>query len=87
MKEDFTQDGITNFCSTHWWAVQNHYTIQLRHQHQFLINVWADIMGDFLMGLYVVSSVNDLPELMEDKQTQNHKCFMDDGSGLFPCSC
>lgn len=74
----FTRDGIFNFHNVHLWHEENpHAIIQSRHQHQFSINVWAGIIGDFLIGPFVLPGrlngqnyrnflENDLPNMLED---------------------
>jgi hypothetical protein len=47
----FTRDGICNFHNVHIWAHANPHTIgEPRHQTTFSINVWAGIIGDWLIG-------------------------------------
>jgi hypothetical protein len=42
----FTRDGIVNFHNTHVWVDDNpHTTVASRHQHQFSINIWVDIVA------------------------------------------
>ena len=37
--------------NNHLWSYENpHGIIESRHQHTFLFNVWAGIIGDFLLG-------------------------------------
>jgi hypothetical protein len=51
----FPQDRIINFRNSHVWADENpHTTFQSRHQHQFSISLWADILGGRLIGPYVL---------------------------------
>jgi hypothetical protein len=47
----FTQSGILNAHNAHTWADENpRQTRNIRHQHQFSINVWAGIVGDHHLG-------------------------------------
>jgi hypothetical protein len=74
----FIRDRIINFLTSHAWAGENpHATFQSRYQHRFSINLWAGILGERLIGPYVLLqrltehsylnfTVNTLPELLED---------------------
>jgi hypothetical protein len=47
----FTRDGIINFRNSHVWAGENPFApFQSRHQHRFVMALWAGILGDRLMG-------------------------------------
>lgn len=47
----FTRNGITNLHNMHQWADENPFAIETRHfQNKFSINVWAGIVGDYLIG-------------------------------------
>jgi hypothetical protein len=51
----FARNGIINFHNSHVWAEDNpHVVVQFRLQQQFIINVWAGIIGDVLVGPYVL---------------------------------
>lgn len=90
----FTKDGIFNFHNTHVWADENpHSIMESRHQHKFSINVWAGIIGDFLIGPFLLPNrltgplyrdflENSLPELLEDVplEIRRHMWFMHDGA-------
>ncbi|KAJ8939148.1 hypothetical protein NQ318_010903 [Aromia moschata] len=46
----FTRRGITNFHNEHVYADENPHAIKVRHfQHEFRINVWAGIIGNFIV--------------------------------------
>lgn len=74
----FTRDGIINFHNTHVWADENpHAIFESRFQDKFSINVWAGVIGDRLIGPYVLPQringqtylaflQNVLPELLDD---------------------
>jgi hypothetical protein len=47
------------------WAEENPHTVQSRHQQQFSINVWAEIIGDVLVGSHV------LPQRLTGNSFQN----------------
>ena len=51
----FARNGITNYHNDHLWAEENpHGRIITRHQQQFKINVWAGIIGDYLIGPFLL---------------------------------
>ena len=51
----FQRDQIVNFHNQHVWAdVNSHATVEARHQQRFSVNVWAGIVGDYLVGSYVL---------------------------------
>lgn len=48
---NFSRNAIQNFHNNHMWAEENPHTITETHfQHQFSVNVWAGIIGDYLIG-------------------------------------
>ena len=50
----FTRDGIINSHNLHFWADENpHAIIQNKHQQRFMVNVWAGIIGNNLIGPFV----------------------------------
>ncbi|GFS52760.1 uncharacterized protein TNCV_2995601 [Trichonephila clavipes] len=50
-----TRDGIFNTHISHSWAAANpHVTRTQAAQDRFLVNVWADILGDHLIGPYIL---------------------------------
>lgn len=73
----FNKDGIFNNRTTHVWAAENPHQVFVRgHQEQFSINVWAGIIGNHLVGPYILPNRLDsrtylvflrdiLPELLE----------------------
>jgi hypothetical protein len=89
----FTRDAIVNFHNTHVWVDDNlHTTVASRHQHRFSINVCVGIVGDQLLGPFVLPNkltdevyhrclVNDLPVLLEHVplHQRQHMWFMHDG--------
>jgi hypothetical protein len=90
----FNRDGIINYHNNHEWAYENPHTIhQARHQVQFKINVWMGIVGDCLLGPFVLPErlngddyrdflENDLPLLLEEVplNVRNSIWFMHDGA-------
>jgi Transposase. len=74
----FTRDGLLNLHNAHAWSDENpHATIDSHHQHRFSVNVWAGIIGDYLLGPFFLPQrldaveylnflENHLPELMEN---------------------
>ncbi|KAJ8954921.1 hypothetical protein NQ318_016861 [Aromia moschata] len=91
----FTKNGITNLHNAHVWADENpHATVFLHYQHQFQsINIWVGIIGNFLIGpfvlperlngqLYLEFLQNDFPDLIEDLplETRRNMYFMHDGA-------
>jgi hypothetical protein len=47
----FQQDQIVNFHNQHVWAdVNPHVTVEAHHQQRFSVNVWAGIVGNYLIG-------------------------------------
>lgn len=51
----FTRSGILNYHNNHVWADQNpHAFFESGHQQRFMINVWAGILGDRLVGPFVL---------------------------------
>ncbi|KAJ8942383.1 hypothetical protein NQ318_011730 [Aromia moschata] len=91
----FTKNGITNLHNVHVWADENpHATVVSYYQHQFQsINIWAGIIGNFLIGpfvlperlngqLYLEFLQNDFPDLIEDLplETCRNMYVMHDGA-------
>lgn len=74
----FTKDGYFNSRNSHIWSEDNPHAIALRRdQHQFAINVWAGIVGEQIVGPYLLPPrlnghsyaqflQHVLPELLED---------------------
>ncbi|EFN63884.1 hypothetical protein EAG_08086, partial [Camponotus floridanus] len=47
----FSRNAIRNFHNNHVWAEENpHEVCEDRFQHQFSLNVWIGIVGDWLIG-------------------------------------
>lgn len=91
----FSKNGIINLHNWHVWADENpHATIVSHHQHQFQqINVWAGIVGNFLIGpfvlparlngqLYLEFLQNDFHYLVEHLplETRRNMYYMHDGA-------
>ncbi|KAJ8957202.1 hypothetical protein NQ318_007764 [Aromia moschata] len=89
----FTKKCITNLHNADVWADENpHATVVSHYQHQFQsINIWAEIIGNFLIGplvlperlngqLYLEFLQNDFPDLIEDLplETRRNMYFMHD---------
>ena len=48
----FTRERIYN---SHVWSMENsRATILISHQHRFCVNLWAEIVDDFLLGPYIL---------------------------------
>lgn len=74
----FTREGVVNFHNNHIWLDENPSAIfEARFQDKFSINVWAGIIGNRLLGPYVMPQrlngpaylhflQNTLPVLLED---------------------
>ena len=53
----FCRDGVFNIHNSHNWVVNNPHVIYPHsHQHRFSVNVWAGIVGDNLIGPYLMPS-------------------------------
>ncbi|GFX07502.1 uncharacterized protein TNCV_5092161 [Trichonephila clavipes] len=51
----FSREGIFNTHNSHSWAAANpHVTCTRAAQDRFLVNVWAGILGDHLIGPYIL---------------------------------
>ncbi|GFY02428.1 DUF4817 domain-containing protein [Trichonephila clavipes] len=51
----FSREGIFNTHNSHSWAAANpHVTRTRAAQDRFLVNVWASILGDHLLGPYIL---------------------------------
>lgn len=91
---NFSRNSIQNFHNNHLWAQENPHAItEVHHQHQFSLNVWAGIIGDFLIGpfflpprldgnIYRYFIEHELPALLEDIPIimRNQLWFMHDGA-------
>jgi len=74
----FSQDGILNTRNNHTWSVENpNDTYEHSHQDRFSVNIWMGIIGDHLIGpymmpdrlnahAYLVFLSEVLPELLEE---------------------
>lgn len=48
---NFSRNAIRNFHNNHIWAEENpHAIVECNHQQQFSVNVWAAILGNYLIG-------------------------------------
>lgn len=51
----FTRDGVFNSRNTHIWCDENPHAIhEGRFQERFSVNVWAGMVGNYLVGPYVL---------------------------------
>jgi hypothetical protein len=51
----FTRDGIINSHNLHVWDEENpHALVQTRYQQRFMVNVWAGIIGNHLIGPFIL---------------------------------
>jgi Helix-turn-helix domain (DUF4817) len=74
----FTRDGVFNSRNNHLWCDENpHATFIRAHQRRFSVNVWAGIVGEYVIGPYILPNRlngenyfiflnNVLPELLDD---------------------
>lgn len=74
----FTRRGVFNWRNNHSWEQENPHAIRERHfQHEFSINIWCGIVGNFIIGPYELPArlngneylrflENDLPGMLED---------------------
>ena len=91
----FGRDGITNFHNEHIWGDRDpRAVVQIRHKQQFRINVCTGIVGDCLVGPYVLPACitgavfrdfiqNTLPDLLHEDvplQIRQNMWFMHDGA-------
>lgn len=93
-ESEFTRDGINNFHNQHLWDnVNPHGIIESNHQRRFSCNVWAGIVGSYLLGpvflpprlngqLYHDFLLNELPLLLEEVpiNVRRDMWFMHDGA-------
>lgn len=91
---NFSRNAIQNFHNNHFWAEENPHAItESHHQEQFSVNVWAGIIGDYLIGPYFLparlNGINyrqflehTLPNLLDDVPifTRHRMWFMHDGA-------
>lgn len=88
----FSREGVFNHQNLHEWSADNPHNIrQHDHQHRISINVWAGIIGNHLIGPYLlperltghVYSVfleQVLPGLLENIPNQDRIWFQHDGA-------
>ena len=51
----FTRDCMYNSHNSHVWSDENpHATVMTNHQRRFAVNIWAGIVGDYLLGPYML---------------------------------
>lgn len=93
-ESQFTRDGINNFHNIHLWDHENpHGIVEGHHQRRFSLNVWAGIVGGFLLGpvflppalngrRYHHFLVHQLPDLVETIPIgiRQRMWFMHDGA-------
>ncbi|KYN13011.1 hypothetical protein ALC57_14786 [Trachymyrmex cornetzi] len=91
---DFSEYAITNYHNNHLWSYENpHDIIESQHQHKFSCNVWAGVIGNFLLGQIFFSSTlngNNYRQFLETQpsliledvplQIRNQMWFMHDGA-------
>jgi len=82
-ESSFTREGIFNSRNSHVWALDNPHEVKVRgYQHRFSLNVWAGILGNRVIGPYIlpnrlnsptyITFLRDiLPELLEDVPLAN----------------
>ncbi|GFW13955.1 uncharacterized protein TNCV_4700901 [Trichonephila clavipes] len=89
----FSRGGIFNTHNSHSWAAANpHVTRTRASQDRFLVNVWAGILGDHLIGPYILPDrltgprylIFFLPELLDSAHvtaaTRTSMWFQQDGA-------
>lgn len=90
----FTRAGVINSHNMHQWAVENPGARIVRgYQHQFSINIWCGIVGNYLLGPHVLPPrlnghayceflEGELPGLLQDVPlaTRATMWFMHDGA-------
>ncbi|GFU40957.1 uncharacterized protein TNCV_4645371 [Trichonephila clavipes] len=51
----FSREGVFNTHNAHMWALNNPHSTRLRAmQQRFTVNVWEGIVGDSLLGPYIL---------------------------------
>lgn len=90
----FSRNSIMNFHNNHLWCEENpHAIVENNYQHQFSVNIWVGIVGDFLIGPHFLPPrLNGqeyrhflefvLPELLEEVPLAGREAmwFMHDGA-------
>lgn len=92
-EKGFSREGTFNIHNNHYWAEENPHQCHIRgYQQKFSINVWAGILGNCLLGPYILPARLNadnyliflqevLPELLEDVPLANfnNHFFQHDG--------
>lgn len=90
----FTRRGIFNWRNNHYYDTVNPHVTRERHfQHEFSINIWCGIVGNHLIGPFVLPRIlngdaylaflqNDLPQLLEEipLNIRGRMCLLHDGA-------
>lgn len=90
----FRRSGILNYHNSHTWDVENPHTVRQDHiQQQFCLNIWAGIIGNKLIGPFILPArltgiryrhflENTLPNLLDDVplETRLNMWFLHDGA-------
>ena len=90
----FTREGCFNSRNSHIWDNENPHAIFVKsYQHKFSVNIWAGIVGDFILGpvllpqrlngdIYLAFHENVLPLYLEDVPLaiRNDMWFQHDGA-------
>ncbi|XP_050305414.1 uncharacterized protein LOC126742691 [Anthonomus grandis grandis] len=54
-EKGFSREGMFNAHNNHFWSEENPHVMHVRgYQKKFFVNVWAGIVGDHLLGPYVL---------------------------------
>lgn len=54
-EKGFSREGMFNAHNSHYWADENPHAVFVRgYQQKFFVNVWAGIVGDYLLGPYIL---------------------------------
>ena len=92
----FSRDGIVKSHNLHYWAEDNpHVMIETKNQYRFLVNIWMGIIGNHLIGPYIIDGHlngetyldflrDHLNNLLEEVplQVRNNMWFMHDATVL-----
>lgn len=90
----FTREGVVNTHNMHTWSYTNPHTVfPSNAQQKFSVNIWAGVLGDYLIGPYLLPDVLNgstylvflrdiLPQLLQNvPATLRHNMwFMHDGA-------
>jgi hypothetical protein len=93
----FTLDRVNNTRNSHLWDCDNsHVTVESNCQHRFSVNVGCGVIGDQLIGPYILPQrltgdiyanvlQDELPALLENVllQTRQQMCYQYDGAPLY----